>query len=111
MYAKLIDGRLNPAPSMLIAGDAVVYNPTDETLVDLGYLPVVETEYPETTEIMAEEWFIENGRIVRRWIEVEPIPVEMTDTERMRLDIEELKEQNQMLIDCLLEMSGMVYGA
>ncbi len=47
-YAKLINNYPSYAPRRIRIGDAWVYNPTGEQLLAEGYLPVSETEPPET---------------------------------------------------------------
>ena len=51
MRAKLIDGDLVIAPRKInreIDGEPyVTYNPTDEILAELGWLPVIETDPPD----------------------------------------------------------------
>lgn len=60
-----------------------------------------------------DEWFPEkflyiNGEIIKNpdFVPPEPEPPEPSLEEQ----ITELKEQNQMLTDCILEMSEIVYG-
>ena len=75
-YAKLINDYPSYAPHRLRIGDAWVYNPTDAQLLEEGYLPVVETDAPETdAQHYAEpRWQEEPNRIVQRW-EVKEIPI------------------------------------
>ena len=49
-YAKLINDCPSYAPRRMLIGNAWVYNPTDAQLLAEGYLPVSETEPPETDE-------------------------------------------------------------
>lgn len=68
-YAKLINNYPSYAPRRMIIGDKWVYNPTQEQLTELGYLPVVESEPPETDEqhYAVASWRIVNDEIVEEW--------------------------------------------
>ena len=74
-YAKLINNFPSYAPRRLRLADVWVYNPTDAQLLAEGYLPVIETEPPETdTQHYAEpHWTERDGSIVQTW-EVAEIP-------------------------------------
>lgn len=76
MFAKLEDGRPRYAPRRMQIGGAWVYNPTSAMLTAAGYLPVIETEPPETDDQHYAEprWTEENGQIVQTWT-VEEIPI------------------------------------
>ncbi|MBE6606880.1 MAG: hypothetical protein E7635_07605 [Ruminococcaceae bacterium] len=58
MYAKLLNGILMVAPLNMICEIEVkgiekkyqVFNPTPEQYTNAGYLPVIETDYPENDE-------------------------------------------------------------
>lgn len=82
-YAKLINNYPSYAPRRLRIGSAWVYNPTNTQLLAEGYLPVVETEPPETdAQHYAEpHWTEQNGQIVQSWtVEVaEPTADELLD--------------------------------
>ena len=75
-YAKLQNGALHYAPKKITDGEAVIYNPTAATLTALGYLPVVETDAPETdAQHYAEpKWMEKDEQIVQEW-EVKEIPI------------------------------------
>ena len=81
-YAKLINNHLSYAPRRLLIGSAWVYNPTDAQLLAEGYLPVIETEPPETDERHYAEphWAEENGQIIQSWT-VGEMPDEVTPEE------------------------------
>lgn len=68
-YAKLINDYPSYAPSRMIIGDKWVYNPTEEHLTELGYLPVVKSEPPETDEqhYAVPSWRIADDEIVQEW--------------------------------------------
>ena len=75
MYAKLNNRGIIYAPKSVIVGDKRIINPSEDTLLSLGWLPVVMTEKPETEEGFAAVSHFEeqDGRIVRVWtVEQEP---------------------------------------
>ena len=84
-YAKLNNNYPSYAPHRLHIGDKVVFNPTDQMLADAGYLPVIESEPPETDERhYAEPRYVErDGQIVQEWdiVELPPEPDEVTPEE------------------------------
>lgn len=75
IYAKLVNSYLSYAPHRLMIGDKWVYNPTEEQLTELGYLPVVESEQPVTDEqhYAVCSWAEEDGHIVQSWT-IEELP-------------------------------------
>ena len=75
-YAKLINNYPSYAPRRMKIGSAWVYNPTDAQLLSEGYLPVIETDAPETDgrHFATPHWAIENNQIVQSWT-VEEIPI------------------------------------
>lgn len=87
-YAKLINNYPSYAPRRMRIGDAWVYNPTGEQLLAEGYLPVVETEPPETdAQHYAEpHWAEQNNQIVQSWT-VEEIPYDDTADKAEAYDI------------------------
>lgn len=68
-YGKLIDGAVEFAPNKIKNGNSITYNPTVETLAELGYLPVIITDAPKTNVgyQAAGEWVIIDGQIVVQW--------------------------------------------
>ena len=85
-YAKLINNFPSYAPRRLRLADVWVYNPTDAQLLAEGYLPVVETEPPETdTQHYAEpHWTERDGSIVQTWEVAEnPGSDELSDSEAL----------------------------
>ena len=72
-FAKLINNYPSYAPRRLRIGSVIVYNPTDEQILDAGYLPVIETEPPVTDEFHYAEphWEEKNGQIIQEWELVE----------------------------------------
>lgn len=78
-YAKLINSYPSYAPRKIRIGDEWIFNPTEQMLIDAGYLPVIETEPPEVDELhYAEPRYVErDGQIVQRWaaVEIEKPPI------------------------------------
>lgn len=74
-YAKLINNYPSYAPRRIRIGSVIVYNPMDTQLLAEGYLPVIETEPPETGERHYSEphWTELEGQIVQSW-EIVEIP-------------------------------------
>jgi len=75
-YAKLINDYPSYAPRRMRIGSAWVYNPTDAQLLSEGYLPVIETDAPETDErhFATPHWTIVNNQIAQSWT-VEEVPI------------------------------------
>ena len=46
MYAKLINGTLRSAPKKVDYNGKTIFNPTEEILLGMGYLPVTYTDMP-----------------------------------------------------------------
>jgi hypothetical protein len=85
MYGKLINGRLQVAPSRLSGDGVVVYNPPEAMYLAAGYLPVRWTERPAEGEY-ACAWEQADGEIVQVWHAVEPAPeAELDDTEALNI--------------------------
>lgn len=86
-YAKLINNYPQNAPRCLQVGGDWVFNPTDEMMLNAGYLPVIEQEYPEVEEgFYAEPRYAEqDGQIVQVWeaMELPPEPDELTPDEAL----------------------------
>lgn len=112
MHAKLKNGFLRSAPKTIVLDGKTINNPLSEELEQLGYKPVVYTDMPtEVTEgkHWESEWEEGDTEITQVWKLVDdpiyPTP-EPTPEER----IEALESQNQMLVECLMEMSETVYA-
>ena len=112
MYAKLINDTLISAPKKVDYNGKIIFNPTEEILLGMGYLPVTYTDMPTDApdgQHYESSWSQTDTEIVQVWTLVdnpaEPEP-EVTQEER----IEALESQNQMLVECLMEMSETVYA-
>ena len=112
MYAKLMSGTLRSAPNKVDYNGKTIFNPTENVLLGMGYLPVTYTDMPTDAsngQHYESHWEQTDAKIVQVWTLVdnpaEPEP-EVTQEER----IEALESQNQMLVECLMEMSETVYA-
>lgn len=77
-YVKLQDGRLTYAPRKIKDGDTIVYNPTAEHLLPLGYKPLTIEPMPGVEEgYHAEPVYSEtDDEVIQDWQVVEDPPVE-----------------------------------
>lgn len=46
MYAKLVNGTLRSAPKKVDYNGKTIFNPPEDVLLDMGYLPVAYTDMP-----------------------------------------------------------------
>ena len=79
MYAKLINGNLQPAPNPIYIDPYWVGNPTPEMLTAEGYKPVIYTDPPtvEPGYVAVPGWEENVLEIVQVWtIEAEPDDVD-----------------------------------
>ena len=75
MYAKLIDGNLQPAPNPIFIDPWWIGNPTPEMLIAEGYKPVIYTDPPETQPgYIAVPGWTENALEIAQVWTVEPEP-------------------------------------
>ena len=75
MYAKLIDGNLQPAPNPIYIDPWWIGNPTPEMLIAEGYKPVIYTDPPETQPgYIAVPGWTENALEIAQVWTVEPEP-------------------------------------
>ena len=81
-YGTLKDNQLVYAPNKLIIGSEQVFNASEETYRANGYLPIVNTEQPESTEThyFTPYYAEENSKIVQQW-EQHEIPNEATESD------------------------------
>lgn len=92
-YATLSNSQIHYAPNPIKVGSNYIGNPPNEVYIEAGYLPVIETEPPETdAQHYAEpRWTEENGQIVQTW-EIVEIPI--SDEEALTRYANELTGQN-----------------
>lgn len=68
-YGKIIGGKLIADPKAVFLKRKIVVDPTTEELLAAGYLPIQETEEPETKEgfVKSSKWVQTDTAIVRKW--------------------------------------------
>lgn len=117
-YGKLDNGHLDYAPSVLIYNDKQYINPTDEILRAAGYMPIEVPDAPKVEDGYENKlnWNVIDGAIVAYWTQ-ELIPESVDEVAELRSRIDTLTEQlndqldlNNMLLECVLEMSEYVYA-
>ena len=113
MYGKLINGVLHTPPKDLVTPDDKViidFDTNEELLKQMGYKLVTRNipEYDPTTQKLILGSYIEDdNNIIINYI-VATIPVDpMVELERK---VDDLTTNNNMLKECILEMSEIVYG-
>lgn len=78
MYAKLISGTLRSAPKKVTYNGKTIFNPPEEILLDMGYLPVAYTDMPADVpegRHYESSWSQGENEIVQVWSLVDD-PVE-----------------------------------
>lgn len=71
-YGTLINGTPVPAPNPLHTDGKVIYNPPDSAYAAMGYLPIVDTPYPEEDGYYTASWAEQSGQIVKVWTQTDP---------------------------------------
>ena len=67
MYAKLENGALKYAPKKIKYNNNIVFNPTEAMLIELGYLEVVNNDYPSDGNYYTSSYEVQNNQIVQVW--------------------------------------------
>lgn len=70
MYAKLVNGTLRRAPNKVTYCNKIIFNPTEEILLDMGYLPVTYTDMPTDApegQHYESSWEQTDTEIVQVW--------------------------------------------
>lgn len=70
MYAKLISGTLRSAPKKVTYNGKVIFNPPEDVLLDMGYLPVTYTDMPSDApdgQHYESHWEQTDTEIVQAW--------------------------------------------
>lgn len=87
MYAKLINGNLQPAPNPIYIDPWWIGNPTPEMLISEGYKPVRFTDPPTEPREgyqWSEVWSETDTEIVQGWVLV-PVPDDVSADEAMAI--------------------------
>lgn len=68
-YAKLVNHYPVYAPRRICMDGEWIYNPTEEMLERCGYLPLIESDPPETDgdHMLVSSWDECDGHIVQMW--------------------------------------------
>lgn len=105
MYGKLIDNRLQIAPNPLITNDKVIANPTNEMLVQEGYLPVIIKDQPAFTDgYYYKPIYTENeGKIYQDW-EKHKLEEENDEIAQIKKQVNENTEQITATQEALCEL-------
>lgn len=116
MYAKLISGTLRSAPKKVTYNGKTIFNPTEEILLDMGYLPVTYTDMPTDSpsgQHYESSWSQTDTEIMQVWKLVDapiyPTP-EPTPEERisnLETTTDELKSTSD---DIILMMADIIGG-
>lgn len=70
MYAKLMSGTLRSAPKKVDYNGKTIFNPPEEILLDMGYLPVTYTDMPTDAsngQHYESRWEQTDTEIVQVW--------------------------------------------
>lgn len=112
-YGKIELDVFSYAPSVLIVGNKQIISPSESDYLANGYLPIVlgiDLEHKEGFEIVTsyriveteEEKYIER---VQEYKALPPAPDEPTMEER----VSSVESETDMLTECVLEISELVY--
>lgn len=68
-YGKIVGGKLITNPKVIIRNRKAVLNPTEADILAAGYLPIQETDEPETKDgfVKSSKWVQTDSAIVRKW--------------------------------------------
>lgn len=70
MYAKLVNDTLRSAPKKVDYNGKTIFNPPEEILLDMGYLPVTYTDMPSDApegQHYESSWSQGENEIVQVW--------------------------------------------
>ena len=116
-FGKLEEDNLIYAPSVLIVEDKQIISPSESNYLASGYLPIVlgvDLEYKEGFEIVTSYRIVEADEEsdiqrhierVQEYRELPPVSDEPTLEER----VSSVESETDMLTECVLEISELVY--
>ena len=94
MYAKLINNTIKPAPNKVRCNGSIIFNPPQDVLAALGYLPVTYTDPPDNPPdgyYYESSWMKSDTAITQVWhLEEDP---EIPDPEPTMYDLMEAVER------------------
>lgn len=69
MYGKIVENELIMAPSIVEVGNKLVFNPSEELLIELGFREVAFTNPNESVngKYIESYWEEEDNQIVQKW--------------------------------------------
>ena len=110
MYAKLVNGTLRSAPKKVDYNGKTIFNPTEEILLELGYMPVTYTDMP--TDVPSGQhyephWEQTNTEIVQVWTLADDLNIpepEPTPEERIAVLEEKQEITDTAVQDLILTM-------
>lgn len=116
-FGKLEEDNLIYAPSVLVIKDKQIISPSESDYLANGYLPIVlgiDLEHKEGFEIVTSYRIVEADEEsdiqrhierVQEYRELPPAPDEPTMEER----VSSVESETDMLTECVLEISELVY--
>lgn len=116
MYAKLISGTLRSAPKKVDCNGKIIFNPPEEVLLDMGYLPVAYTDAPtdaQEGQHWESVWNEEENAIKQVWklvdnpVYPEPEPTPEERISNLETTTDELKSTSD---DIILMMADIIGG-
>ena len=107
MYGKLIDNRLQIAPNPIIMDDKTIANPSNDILVQLGYLPVITKAEPDFVDgYYYKPIYTENDSKIHQGWEKHKLEEEIENEEltKIKEQVDENTEQITATQEALCEL-------
>lgn len=112
MYAKLISGTIRRAPNKVTYNGKTIFNPPEEILLDMGYLPVTYTGMPTDApegKHYESHWEQSEMEILQVWTLADDLNIpdpEPTPEERIAVLEEKQEITDTAVQDLILTMMG-----
>lgn len=112
MYAKLINSTLRSAPKKVDYNGKTIFNPPDDVLLDMGYLPVAYTDIPTDApdgQHYESHWEQSEMEILQVWTLADDLNIpypEPTPEERIAVLEEKQEITDTAVQDLILTMMG-----